>query len=147
MDRSGSSISQKQYVENFPRIALVRFYGGRTMRTFLLSLAAFAFLAACGGINSNLPSTSISLYKYAGSVQCTGGGMSLSEMERQLTDADIQVLSSACGLDGNVYASVCGSADGRIGIFEVPEAKAQAASSLGFAPLSDLPAATKVACQ
>ena len=117
------------------------------MRTFLLPLVAFAFLVACGGGDSNSPSASISLYKYAGSVQCTGGGMLLSEMERQLTGAGIQVLSSACGFDGNVYAAVCGGADGRIGIFEVPEAQAQAASTVGFAPLSNLPTATKAACQ
>lgn len=117
------------------------------MRIFLLSLVAFAFLAACGGVDRNSPSAPISLYKYAGSVQCTGGGMSLSEMEHQLTDAGIQVLSSACGIDGNAYASVCGGADGRIGIFEVPEAQVQTASTVGFKPLSNLPDATKVACR
>lgn len=115
------------------------------MRTFLASLVAFATLAACEGIESKPPS--VSLYKYVGSVQCTGGGTSLPAMVRQLTDADIPVLASACGVDGNAYAAVCGAADGRIGIVEVPAAQAQAASALGFAPLSSLPAATKVACQ
>ena len=117
------------------------------MHTFLLLLVACAFLIACRGDDDNLPSTNLSLYKYAGSVQCTGGGITLSEMEHQLSDAGIQVLSSACGFDRNAYAAVCGGADGRIGIFEVPEAQAQTASTLGFAPLSNLPAATRAACQ
>jgi len=86
------------------------------------------------------------MYKYAGSVQCTGGGASLAEMERQLTDAGIKVLNSSCGRDGNAYPATCGLADGRIGVFEVPAAQAPAAAAIGFAPLSNLPAATKTAC-
>ncbi len=115
------------------------------MRIFLAPLVALATLVACGGGES--PATNVSLYKYVGSVQCTGGGTSLSAMERQLTDAGIRVLTSSCGVDGNAYPAVCGAPDGRIGVFEVPAAQAQAASAVGFAPLSNLPAATKVACQ
>ena len=107
-------------------------------------LLACAALAACGSVASRPPS--VSLYKYLGSVQCTGGGTPLRAMERQLTDAGIRVLTSACGADGNVYAAVCGAADGRIGIFEIPAAQTQAASQLGFAPLSGLPGFTKAAC-
>jgi hypothetical protein len=117
------------------------------MRALLVPLVAFATFAACGGGASKSPGTRVSLYKYVGSVQCTGGGTSLPAMERQLTDAGIQVLTSTCGGDGKMYAAVCGAADGRIGIFEVPAAQARAASALGFAPLSNLPAATKVDCQ
>ena len=118
------------------------------MRIFLVPLVAFATLAACGGCGASESSgTNVSLYKYFGSVQCTGGGTSPSAMERQLTDVGIQLLSSACGRDGNAHPAVCGAADGRIGIFKVPAAQAQAASALGFAPLSNLPAATTVACQ
>ena len=117
------------------------------MRIFLVPLVALATLAACGGSESASPGANVSLYKYIGSVQCTGGGTSLPAMERQLTDAGIQVLTSACGGDGNAYPAVCGGADGRIGIFEVTVAQAQGASALGFAPLSNLPVATKVSCQ
>ncbi|MSQ20466.1 MAG: hypothetical protein EXR39_13120 [Betaproteobacteria bacterium] len=85
----------------------------------------------------------------SGSVQCTGAGVSVQEIERQLTGAGIEVLSSACGSDGSMHPSVCGAPDGRIGIVQVPEsqAQAQAAAKLGFAPLSELPDATKIACQ
>ncbi len=114
------------------------------MRTPLISLLAFAALAACGAVESKSPS--VSFYKSFGSVQCFGGGQSLQAMERQLADEGIPVLTSACGNDGKAYAAVCGAADGRIGIFVIPTARAQAAAALGFAPLSSLPAATEVAC-
>lgn len=118
------------------------------MRTFLLPIMVMLSLGACsnGGADS-LPSASVSLYKYAGSTQCTGGGLSLSDMARQLTEAGVQVRSSSCGTDGNMYASMCGMADGRIGIFEVAEAQVQAASSVGFLPLNTLPTASKINCQ
>lgn len=116
------------------------------MRKFIFPLVAVALICACGGGYDNSPSAYISLYKYAGSVQCAGGGLTLPEMEGQLTAAGIQVYSSSCGLDGNVYAAVCGGADGRIGIFEVLLSQQQAASAVGFLPLSNLPAAMRVAC-
>jgi len=114
------------------------------MRKFLISLVAFSLLGSCGGGDS--PSANINLYKYAGSVQCTGSGLTLPEMTLQLTSANIQVLSFSCGTDGKVYAAVCGGGDGRIGIFEVPSSQEQAASVVGFAPLSDIPSASKTAC-
>lgn len=116
------------------------------MQAPLFALSATAFLAACGGDVSDSPSLNVSLYKYAGSRQCAGGGMTLSNMERQLTDKGVTVLSSACGYDGNAYVAVCGGADGRIGIFEVPASQAQEASTVGFAPLGNLPTAARAAC-
>lgn len=117
-------------------------------------LMVFVILAACGGGDGKLPSggdnlqsTSVRIYKYVGSVQCTGGGTSLTEMQLQLTGAGIQVRAATCGADGNLYAAVCGGADGRITIFEIPAQQAQAASALGFLPLSNLPAAMEIACQ
>lgn len=117
------------------------------MRIFSACLVVFATLAGCGAVESKSPNASVSLYKYVGSVQCAGGGMSLQAMERQLTNAGIPVLTSACGTDGRIYAAVCGAADGRIGIFEIPATQVQAASALGFVPLRSLRDATKVACQ
>ncbi len=117
------------------------------MRPFLPSLL-IALLLGCGGDSKPPPAPAgVSLYKSAGSVQCTGGGVSVQEMERQLTGAGIKVLSSACGSDGKMYPSMCGSPDGRIGIVEVPDSQVQAAAKMGFAPLSDSPDATKVPCQ
>lgn len=112
---------------------------------FTALLASSAILVACG--NSDGTPTNVSVYKYVGSVQCSGGGIPISTLQRQLTDAGIQVQTASCGSDGNIYVAVCGAADGRIAIFDVPVTEAQTATELGFAPLSNLPSATKVACQ
>jgi hypothetical protein len=106
--------------------------------------------------------TGVTLYKHFGSVQCQpimeqpaasmmtmgnlGGGTSLPVMQQQLTDAGIQVLFVTCGHDGFLRPAMCGVEDGRIAIFEVPAAQAEAAVALGFAPLSDLPDATRFSC-
>ncbi|HXU93087.1 MAG TPA: hypothetical protein VFP33_05465 [Gallionella sp.] len=116
------------------------------MRTFLIALVVFTTLTACKVIESKPPDVSVSFYKYLGSVQCGGGGESLQSMEQQLEDAGISVFTSTCGTDGNIHAAVCGAADGRIGIFVIPEKQAEAASALGFAPLNRLSAPTEVAC-
>ena len=118
------------------------------MRKSLLTLASVAMLSACGGGGTSAPGSggTASIYRYAGSVQCTARGMSLAEAQRMLTGAGIAVLAGACGLDGMNYPAVCGAPDGRIHIFEVPAAQARAATAIGFASLSDLSAATQVGC-
>ena len=103
-------------------------------------------LAACGGGDIGSSPNGVTLYRYAGSVQCTGGGLTLADMNMQLTNAGVLVYSASCGSDGYIHAGGCGSPDGRIGIFEVPTSQAQAASALGFAPLSGLPYAFKTSC-
>jgi len=121
------------------------------MQNSMLSLASAVVLTACGGSGAGAdvaaPGSSTSVYRYAGSVQCEGGGLSLTESQRQLTDAGIQVLSAACGIDGNAYPTVCGAPDGRIRIFEVPNAQSQLASAIGFEPLSNLPSPSQADCQ
>jgi len=113
-------------------------------RSSLLALAAL--LPACGG-GSEAYNPPVAMYKSFGSVQCTGGGLTLPALERQLIDAGVRVISAKCGLDGNVYAAVCGGPDGRIGIVEIEQQQSQLAATIGFAPLSTLPAATQVPCR
>jgi len=123
-------------------------------QSFLLlaPLICFTAVAACGAGNSSTPGSSgasftgVRTYKYAGSVQCSGGGLSLAQMQQQLTDAGVQVISASCGGDGYMYIAACGAPDGRIGIFEIPADQVQAASAAGFAPLTDLPEASKLSC-
>lgn len=131
--------------------------------TVLRLLMFSAALSGCGGgssavalptaangageADSNALGRGVAFYKSFGSVQCTGGGVSFEAMRQQLAAAGIQVLSASCGTDGRMYIAVCGAGDGRIGIFEVPAAQAEAALALGFAPLSNLPGATTGACR
>ena len=68
------------------------------MWRYLLPFLVVSVLNACGGDVNSL--ASIKVYKYRGSVQCTGGGTSPAVMSLELTNADISVSSFTCGLDG-----------------------------------------------
>lgn len=118
---------------------------GKKRNPVAVALVACALLAgsACGHDASG---TGIRYYKSLGSVQCTGGGKSAAELGQDLTAAGVTVIRTACGVDGNLYAAVCGAPDGRIGIFEIEAGSANAAAALGFAPLTTLPEATEVPC-
>ena len=114
------------------------------MRIVVLTLAVLASLTACGGGEDEESSSKV--FKSMGSLQCSGGGLSLAALQAQLTAASVQVSAAACGTNGLASAAVCGSPDGRIGIFEISPAQAGAAAAAGFAPLSTLPAAKAIPC-
>jgi hypothetical protein len=102
----------------------------------------------CGSCTGGVATVSgvigaVSVYKAAGSVQCSGGGLTPAQMQIELTSAGIGVISAACGVDGNAHVAACGAADGRINIFEVQSADVAAAQGLGFALLSTLPNALR----
>jgi hypothetical protein len=88
----------------------------------------------------------VSVYKSAGSVQCSGGGLTPAQMQIELTAAGIGVISAACGADGTVVLALCGAADTKINIFEVQASDVAAAQGLGFALLSGLPDAARKPC-
>lgn len=88
----------------------------------------------------------VSVYKSAGTVQCSGGGLTPAQMQIQLTGAGIGVISAGCGVDGNAVIAMCGAPDGRINVFEVQAPDVAAAQGLGFDLLSRLPNAARVAC-
>lgn len=104
-------------------------------------------LAGCAGTLDGSAAASARLYKYAGSVQCMAGGLTLADMERELAGAGVRVMSSTCGHDGRMYAAVCGGGDGRIGIVTVSQADVSAAAKLGYAALSTLSHAAPAACR
>jgi hypothetical protein len=122
------------------------------MRHFVIPFFALATLASCGGGNDtgkpdqSAPILTVGVFKSSESLQCTGGGLSLATMEGQLSAAGVTVSAKSCGNDGRVYAAVCGAPDGRIGIFDIPQAKLQEAAAAGFAPLSSLPGAARTGC-
>lgn len=118
----------------------------RQLARLVTPLIACALLAGCACRLKDPPSAGIKYYKSLGSVQCSGGGRSVAELEQDLLTAGITVTEAACGVDGNMHAAVCGAPDGRIGIFEIEASKGKAAAALGFAPLGTLPGATAVPC-
>jgi len=112
-------------------------------RPLALAITA-AVIAACGDNTSQLATTNV--YKSRGSLQCTGGGTAPAVMSMDLTNAGIDVKSFTCGNDGLAHAAVCGTSDGAINIFEIPENQAGQAQSLAFLLLSTLPTAAEVPC-
>ena len=114
------------------------------MRILVLTLAALASLTACGGGEDEEASTKV--FKSMGSLQCSGGGLSLSALQAQLTAANVEVRSAACGTDGVALPAICGTPDGRIGIFEISPAQAEATAAAGFKSLSAAPTAKIIPC-
>jgi hypothetical protein len=108
----------------------------------VLTLAVLASLTACGGGGDE----ETIVFKSMGSRQCSGGGVSLATLQAQLTAANVQVRSAACGTDGLTTTATCGGPDGRIGIFEISPDQAGAAAAAGFAPLSTVPTAKTIPC-
>jgi hypothetical protein len=115
------------------------------MRIFVTMSMVLAALSACGG-GDRADDGSVSVYKYNGTVQCASGGLTLTQMQGQLTAANVQVRASACGNDGTAQPALCGAPEYRIGIFQIPAAQVSAAASAGFAPLSAKPGAKTVSC-
>lgn len=114
------------------------------MRIVVLAFAVLTSLTACGGGEDEEASSSV--FKSMGSLQCSGGGVSLSTLQAQLVAANVQVRSAACGTNGLATTTVCGGPDGRIGIFEISPAQAGAAAAAGFTPLSTVPTAKTIPC-
>lgn len=111
------------------------------LQAILLTLAV-APVAAC----ASTPPKAVSVYLSLGSRQCQEGGRTVSEVQKMLRDAGVQVLGSSCGNDGMMYPAVCGAPDGRIAIIEVPEGQVEAARKLGFSLLSERPRAQRMPC-
>ncbi len=89
-------------------------------------------------VGGGTSTSSVSVYKSVGSRQCTQGGVSLSELKRQLTQAGIAVRRATCAFDGSKYPTVCGEPDGAIGILDVPVSQLADATRHGYALLSEL---------
>ena len=117
------------------------------MRVWLPALAVVASLTACGGGDDNdTKAAGTKVFKLMGSLQCSGRGVSLAALQAQLTAAKVEVHSAACGTDGRATPAVCGTSDGKIGIFEIPAYQSAAATAAGFAPLNTLAGAQTTPC-
>lgn len=89
----------------------------------------------------------VKIYKYQGSLQCQGGGLSLKQMRQQLLRAGIKAVKSSCGVDGMIYPAVCGAPDGKINIFTINSKSLVKAQSQGFDLLKNLPDAQSTNCK
>jgi hypothetical protein len=108
-------------------------------------LFASVLLAATAACASAPPPMAV--FKPAGSRQCEGGGTPPERLRAELEAAGVKVQATACGTDGRMHAAMCGAADGRLVIFDIDPAQADAAGKLGFQPLSKLPSAQRAECR
>jgi hypothetical protein len=115
----------------------------RAFQFFFATACALATTACGGGGDAPAP---VAIYKSLGSLQCSGGGTTVSVLQQQLAVAGIQALAASCGIDGLGHVAACGAADGRIGIIDIPAQALQLATTLGYSPLSVLPAPLRQAC-
>jgi hypothetical protein len=72
----------------------------------------------------------VRVFKYDGSKQCEGGGVSVDDMAKEL--AALKVLSKAKLNDGMMRTQVCGNATGMANVFEIPLEQLSEAERLGF---------------
>ncbi|MBN4079508.1 hypothetical protein JYT26_02595 [Beggiatoa alba] len=81
----------------------------------------------------------VEIYKYNGSLQCEpDDGITIWDMKQELSNAGIEVLDYYQGTDGNAYITLCGSPDGIINIFTIPEPQVPLAKELGFSERTEL---------
>ncbi len=128
------------------------------MRIIFVPIFLIATLSSCGGggDDPSLPPPDANVYviKNRGAVQCTSAPMPLATLQRQLTDAGVQLvnysgsqpIAPSCGVDGRAYATLCGSPTGEIGIFLIQQLQLPKATAAGFVLMSSEPAAKKSDC-
>ncbi|MDO5605132.1 MAG: hypothetical protein Q4G25_08230 [Paracoccus sp. (in: a-proteobacteria)] len=92
-------------------------------------------LAACDPAPSANGDT-VQVFKSFGTTQCNPHEGRLDDLARELDRAGVTVLDRQQGDDGMMRITLCGSSDGRIGIFTIPAAEAEAAATAGFQPLA-----------
>jgi hypothetical protein len=78
----------------------------------------------------------VQVYKYDGSVQCGGPGVSLAKMADELTHRGVHVIAMRKGTDGLLHPYICGAPDGVINVFEIDARGLSEAEALGFKPLT-----------
>ncbi|MDO5641903.1 MAG: hypothetical protein Q4G26_05865 [Paracoccus sp. (in: a-proteobacteria)] len=92
-------------------------------------------LAACEPVSPATGDT-LQVFKSFGTTQCNPHDGRMDDLARELDRAGVTVLDRQEGDDGMMRITLCGSPDGRIGIFTIPAAQAGTAASAGFQPLT-----------
>lgn len=100
-------------------------------RTAMAPIAALPLmLAACAASAPAGPTVEVT--RSLGSVQCTPEPRALARLERQLAAAGVTVIAAREGDDGMMRIALCGSPDGRIGVFTIPADQTARAAAAGF---------------
>jgi hypothetical protein len=108
-----------------------------------LPLALAASLMACTTVAAP---PAVSVYKILGTRQCDSGGTTAQALADTLRGSGVTLLALTCGSDGRMRPAVCGAADGRIAIVDLAQDQQAAAMAQGWALLTTLPDARRMAC-
>lgn len=95
----------------------------------------FLVITACGS-NTN---EQVKVFKHDQSVQCAGEGVSLDDMQLELTNQGIDVICAQKGHDGLARITVCDAPTGNINIYVISNSNLSDAEKLGFKAVSELP--------
>ena len=107
----------------------------------LAPLTLLVLAGACGTV-----AASVTLFKPLGTRQGEAGGPTPDSLAQALREGGVTVQLMSCGHDGRMRPAVCGAADGRLVIVDVPADQQARAESLGWRPLSGLPDAVRRPC-
>jgi uncharacterized metal-binding protein len=111
----------------------------------LFALAAALVAAACAD-PTHADGSHLMMWKSLGSRQCQGGGTTAQALADALRSAGVEVVSVACGRDGNIRPMLCGLPDDRIAVVELSDTQRALATAQGFAPIDKLPHWQPQAC-
>lgn len=109
-----------------------------TTASIIFALLSMLMFSACNG-GEEQPADVNKVFKYAGATQCEDDGTSVEDMQRELSDAGIDVECAQRAGDGYAYPACCGCASGQINVYQISPEDIPAAQELGFERVSTLP--------
>ena len=109
------------------------------LKKMILVLTAMILFTSCDQTATDPSAITVKIYKSDGSKQCEDPGISLADMQLELTDNNIAVLSANCAfMTGVSVPAVCGGVTLRINVYEINVAELEEAQKLGFASVNEL---------
>lgn len=117
------------------------------MKLFKMKSIGFIFILFSCFITASCTSAAVTessqntveIFKYDHSRQCEqNSGITLDEMEKELTSHGIAVLSSRKGSDGKIRMAVCGSSSGIINIYVIYKKDLEKAGRIHFQEISEI---------
>ena len=98
----------------------------------LIALILSATLAACAAVSDG---QTIQVYKLDGARQCEGAGISVQEMQKELSGIRVYGAEKSA-LQDVMFPAVCGGGTGSINVYTIAKADVKQAQARGFALLS-----------
>ncbi|MGB0895634.1 MAG: hypothetical protein ACPGUD_14660 [Parashewanella sp.] len=115
------------------------------MKVYTL-LAVSALLIGCNTANpsvaheAKLTKDTVEVYIQDGSLQCMGGGQTIKQTAKRLTDKGVKVISSNCGtIKGMGVFAVCGGQTLQVNVHAIKAMDFKKAQQLGFKSIKSLP--------